>query len=481
MLKGKSDNEKAPFDNYKSSLTTNKLSLRKKRLNSKLIQKRIDISISNFSNEFLDSHPSSVLMSRLVNLVPHLMTSIPTLLPTSPDLVTYFSILSHLSGLSDPKYTELLLDNDIMNIISEQVSNFFKSNYLSPLVIGNLILLIGNIASHSKEVRLELHEINAVEFLVYITRTEKKENILWAISNLVEEISFDSMSISFVSSSFISYKYIDNFFSMISKNKINELYYSIKIQYNLLKSNSFHFDFFILHRIFDKFFNILIILSIRPEALVEENNVVILILDIVNEIIINEDEFPLINHIVTKTKMLSAFSELLSKSDLPLVIRNNVLISLSNIVAIDCDEFTDEICENEELIKNLFKENDCQSFFCIAGLTSTSNKTHFQKLIEKGIDVLILKVFDDNSTTSLVKCYAYEALYNLLEYLSFSKDKICEYLKECCKRGIKEKIEKDSSSIDKSLQLRASRVYELFFKNEDEIKDDFYNESENEK
>ena len=65
-------------------------------------------------------------------------------------------------------------------------------------MIGNLILLIGNIASHSKEVRLELHEINAVEFLVYITRTEKKENILWAISNLVEEISFDSMSISFV-------------------------------------------------------------------------------------------------------------------------------------------------------------------------------------------------------------------------------------------------------------------------------------------
>ena len=125
MLKGKSDNEKAPFDNYKSSLTTNKLSLRKKRLNSKLTQKRIDISISNFSNEFLDSHPSSVLMSRLVNLVPHLMTSIPTLLPTSPDLVTYFSILSHLSGLSDPKYTELLLDNDIINIISEQISNFF--------------------------------------------------------------------------------------------------------------------------------------------------------------------------------------------------------------------------------------------------------------------------------------------------------------------------------------------------------------------
>lgn len=470
MLKEKRDKGKVPFDNFTTCLATNKLSLRKKHLNLKLTQKRIDITISNFANEFLNSsQPSSVLMSRLTNLVPHLITTIPKLLPTSPDLAKYFSILSHLSGLSDSKYSEILLDNDIINLISEQISSFFKTNYLSPSVIGNLILLIGNLASYSQEVRIELHEINSVEFLVYIARSEKKENILWAISNLVEEISFDSMSIPFVSSSFISYKYIDKFFSLISKNRINELYYSIKIQYNLLKSNSFHFDFFIIHRIFDKFFNILVILSVRPEALVEENNVVILILDIINEIIINEDEFPLINHIVTKTKMIDAFCELLSKSDLPLIIRNNILISISNIIAIDCDEFSDEICKNEELVKNFFKENDCQSFFCIAGLTSTSSKVHFQKLIENRIDLLIINVINDNSASSLVKCYAYEAMYNLLEYLSFSKEKISQFLKECCKTGIKEKIEKDTTSLDTSIQLRALRVYEVFFKNEDEF------------
>lgn len=434
------------------------LTLRKAKLQKKFTENRANrfTRVVNFSIESL-SHlvqDYTLQINEVNTFLPFLLNWIPSHISFTKEISIILDLVIELS-LKDRKCIEYLVNTlHIISFIDIMIKQFKGA----VIIEEKLIKLIGNIAVEKKNYRRKLIDINVIQFLLSIINKKNEMYVLWALSNIIKKIPFNSGSqlINEVIRTAISY--IKNYDIEGYRDK-DTLYYSITILYNLLSASVFVFIPIRDGNIFNHIFALLTQMVSHYESFEDKN--IRHILRVLSDIFAKKFHLTISTYLVMNTHLIFSLSQCLTASSK--IIQRGVYLIILNILAMHHLPFISVICGNETLINSMIQSEIIDAFMCVSIILERGTQSMRMGLITKGIGEKIINIIAEAKSSQL-KVEAYSALYIILDTIAYEDfDAVNAFKENCEQKGIVDLIEKDIYDNDKELAALAEKIIENFF------------------
>lgn len=427
-----------------------------------LIVLRNTISVSN--NPPIKEVFSESLAIKLIHLTDEYKNNKQILLETLW-IITNFSY-------GDSSYTKVFYENGLINRLTILINN---DPFISYSIIDQLAWLIANFSVDSIEYKKAFYENKFLEFFTKALEDWNipipvKENVLRAVSNIIQGISIFSQSkakfrLIQLTQSIIRNIVIFNY-SQLSDGKFKYLKYSIQIIFHLSENQEY-----IISLLFkNDFFKYL--LAVLKDA--KDDSIVSLIVYFLNSLcVLDNDSF------IQNLLQLNLFDIL------GLVLRNKCYSNreivklicqfLTNLANVSID-YLNCIIQSDDLLfilltlakdsKFEIDQMNSNAFEVVATLLDTNSKRLIRFLIEKGVIDLIIKYsFQQNNK---VEFDALKALYHLLEYFSDNVTKRKCLIIQLDNSGLSDKLRDNMLSTNNFIADISEQILYDFYPMKDE-------------